>query len=213
MQAPPAAQASDPVAVLKQNLQTSKEALKHYEWIEATTISVNGEEKSKTENRCYYDASGKLTKVATGGGKEEKGPGGLRGKSAAKKKEAMSASAKQSVALLESYFPLDAALIQKAKDEGRFAVRPTDASGKTGIDIKSYKKPGDQVSITWDTKTNQVTNVTISSFLTAIDKDAVNAMADYTAMPDGVSYPASKTLEVKSQALVVKTTNSGYKKS
>jgi hypothetical protein len=205
--------AQDPVAALKQNLQSSQAALKHYEWIEATTMVMKGEEKGTTQLRCYYDAEGKLTKVAAGGGEQDKGPGGLRGKAVAKKKEEISAAVKQSIALLESYFPLDPAQIQKAKDEGRFAVRPADANGRFGFDIKSYKKPGDLVSIDLDTKAKQLLKVAVSSYNTAMDKDAVNANVDFKTLPDGTTYQALKTLEVKSQSVVIKIANSGFKKT
>jgi len=212
-QTPAQAPAQDPLALLKQDLDSSKEAIKHYEWIETRTMNIKGEDKGTTQMRCYYDAEGKLQKVATGESEKAKTPGGLRGKAAAKKKEEMSTAVKQSIDLIESYFPLDPALIQKAKDEGRFAIRPTDASGRTGFDIKGYKKPGDQVSIDLDTKAKKLLKVAVSSYGTALDKDAVNAQVDYKSLPDGTTYQASKTLEVKSQNLVVKTTTSGYKKA
>src|SRR5206468_11566209 len=66
----------DPVVALEQGLQESKAALKHYEWVETTTTLMKGEVKSTKQNRCYYDAHGKLTKVATGATSEGgKSPG------------------------------------------------------------------------------------------------------------------------------------------
>ena len=50
--------AQDPVAALKQNLQASQAALKHYEWIETTTTVLKGEEKGANQVRCYpYEAA------------------------------------------------------------------------------------------------------------------------------------------------------------
>lgn len=209
--APPAA-APDPVTALKQNLAASNTAIKAYEWVETTTISVKGEQKSSTQNRCYYDATGKLTKTPLGG-EAGKTPGGVRGKVAAKKKEEMSAAVKQAMKLVESYFPLDPALIQKAKDEGRFAVRPADASGRVGMDLKSYKKPGDQVSIDLDSKAMRLMKVAISSYNTAMDKDAVNATSEFTTLPDGTTCAVSRTLELKAESAVIKVANSGHKKT
>ena len=42
------------VAAIKQSLAQSQAALKAYEWIETTAVSLKGEEKSRTQNRCYY---------------------------------------------------------------------------------------------------------------------------------------------------------------
>src|SRR5262245_9818535 len=51
------------VAALKQNLAESQKRLRQYEWIETTTISLKGEEKSRKQQRVYYGADGTLTKA------------------------------------------------------------------------------------------------------------------------------------------------------
>jgi hypothetical protein len=38
-------------------------ALRTYEWMETTVVSMKGEEKSRKQNRCYYGADGKVEKV------------------------------------------------------------------------------------------------------------------------------------------------------
>ena len=54
------------VAALKQNLAESQKRLRQYEWIETTAISLKGEEKSRKQQRVYYGADGKLTKLPLG---------------------------------------------------------------------------------------------------------------------------------------------------
>ena len=54
------------VATLKQNLAESQKRLRQYEWVETTTISLKGEEKSRKQQRVYYGADGTLTKVPMG---------------------------------------------------------------------------------------------------------------------------------------------------
>jgi len=198
--------------VLKQGLQESAAALKHYEWVETTTMSMGGEVKSTKENRCYYDAHGKLTKVATGGTSAGKSPGGLRGKAAAKKKGEIGDAMEQAVALVHSYIPPDAAKIQAARDAGRLAIRPPDAQGRTGVDIKDYLKPGDQLSIDMDAKTNQSLSMAISSYSTAQDKDPVACQVKFDALPDGTIHESVTTLDLKGQNVNVKVENGGYRK-
>ena len=60
---PPASTAQDHVAALRQSLAQSQPLLKRYEWIETVVVSVKGEEKSRTQNRCYYGADGKVQGV------------------------------------------------------------------------------------------------------------------------------------------------------
>ena len=54
------------VATLKQNLAESQKRLRQYEWVETTAISLKGEEKSRKQQRVYYGADGKLTKLPIG---------------------------------------------------------------------------------------------------------------------------------------------------
>src|SRR4029450_10334300 len=51
------------VAALKQSMQESQTKIRRYEWIETTIISLKGEEKGRTQKRCYYGADGKLQKL------------------------------------------------------------------------------------------------------------------------------------------------------
>jgi hypothetical protein len=54
------------VAALKQNLAESQQRLRQYEWVETTSLSLKGEEKSRKQQRVYYGADGKLTKLPIG---------------------------------------------------------------------------------------------------------------------------------------------------
>ena len=68
-QPPPAAAASgaqDHVAALKQSLQQGMAAIRRYQWVETTSISLKGEEKSLKQQTVYYGADGKLQKDSIG---------------------------------------------------------------------------------------------------------------------------------------------------
>ena len=64
------------VAALKQNLAESQKRLRQYEWIETTALSLKGEEKSRKQQRVYYGADGKLTKLPIGQPRPQAAPGG-----------------------------------------------------------------------------------------------------------------------------------------
>ena len=53
----------EPVAALKQSLAENQARLRQYEWVETTAVSLKGEEKSRTQKRCYYGADGKVQKT------------------------------------------------------------------------------------------------------------------------------------------------------
>ena len=44
------------VAALKNSMIASQQDLRTYQWVETTTVLVNGEQKSYKEESCYYGA-------------------------------------------------------------------------------------------------------------------------------------------------------------
>lgn len=211
---PPAATGQDRVAALKQSLGSSMAALRKYEWMETTVVSMKGEEKSRKQNRCYYGADGKVVKVPVESApaapaKEKRG---VRGKVVANKKEEISDSMKEAIGLVKSYVPPDAARIQAAKDAGKVTVNPPDAQGKVQMVIKDYLKAGDSLTVDLDGAANTLAGLTVASF-TDKEKNAVGLKVSMGALADGTTYPANIALDVKSQNMNVVITNSGYKKA
>lgn len=212
-QAPPAT-AQDRVAALKQSLGSSMAALRTYEWMETTVVSMKGEEKSRKQNRCYYGADGKVEKVpvesaAQAPAKEKRG---VRGKVIENKKEEISDSVKEAIALVKSYVPPDPARIQAAKDAGKVAVNPPDAQGKVQVVIKDYLKAGDSLTVDLNAAKNTLVGLTVASF-TEKEKDVVDLKVSMGALTDGTTYPANIVLDVKSQNMTIAIANSGYKKT
>jgi len=211
---PPAAGGQDRVAALKQSLASSMAALRSYEWIETTAVSMKGEEKSKKQNRCFYGADGKVMKVPIEGAPQAaaKDKRGVRGKVVANKKEEIGDSMKEAIALVKSYVPPDAARIQAAKDAGKVAVNPPDAQGKVQMVIKDYLKAGDSLTIDLNAAANTLAGLTVASY-TDKEKNAVGLKVSFGALADGAIYPANIALDVKEQNMNVAITNSGYKKT
>jgi hypothetical protein len=210
---PPAATGQDRVVALKQSLASSAAALRKYEWMETTVVSMKGEEKSRKQNRCYYGADGKVQKVPieaapAAPAKEKRG---VRGKVVANKKEEIGDSMKEAIALVKSYVPPDAARIQAAKEAGKVTVNPPDAQGKVQMVIKDYLKAGDSLTIDLNAAANTLTGLTVASF-TDKEKNAVGLKVTLSALADGAIYPANIALDVKEQNMNVAITNSGYKK-
>ena len=56
----PASAAAYHLAQVAANLKKDRAAIRQYEWVETSTFSYNGEEKSKSQDRCYYDVNGKV---------------------------------------------------------------------------------------------------------------------------------------------------------
>lgn len=210
----PAGGAQDRVAAVKQSLGSSMAALRKYEWIETTVVSMKGEEKSRKQSRCYYGADGQVEKVPVESAPEAaaKEKRGLRGKIVENKKEEVGDSIKEAMALVKSYVPPDPGRIQSAKESGRVALNPPDAQGKAQMVIKDYLKPGDSLTLQLNAATNTLAGLTVASY-TDKEKDAVGLKVAMGALTDGTTYPANILLDVKSQDLSIAITNSGYKKT
>ena len=141
------------VAALKQNLQESQQRLRQYEWVETTVISLKGEEKARKQQRAYYGADGKLTKIPIGEPQPEAAKGGRGGrggrvkeKIVENKKDEMQDYMERAVTLIHTYVPPSAAQIQKAKDAGKMRVNPPQ-QGKARIEFPDFVQPSDLLAI------------------------------------------------------------------
>jgi hypothetical protein len=188
-------------------------ALRQYEWVETTAVSIKGEEKSRTQNRCRYGAEGKVEKtpIANAPADDSKKPRGVRGKIVENKKEEISDSMKEAIALVKQYVPPDPTRIQAAKDAGRLTLTPPDAQGNVKIVVKDYLKAGDSLTIALNAATDRLGGIMVATF-TDTSKDVVNLNVGMGAFPDGTIYTEKIGLDVKAQNLAVAIDNSGYRK-
>jgi hypothetical protein len=213
-QAPPpaASAAKEHATAIKDNLQKSLAALRQYQWVETTVISMKGEEKSRKQESCYYGADGKVQKTPIGApappAKEKRG---LRGKIIENKKEEIAGSVKQAVALVKQYVPPDPAKIQAARAAGKLSVSPPDAGGKVQLVIKDYVKAGDALTLIANTATDQLSDMVVTTYADT-PKDAVSLKVRFGSFQDGTAFPANINLAIASQQLGIAITNSGYKK-
>ena len=117
----PAQTPAERVAALKASLAASQTAIRKYEWIETTVLSLKGEEKSRKQLRCYYGADGKLQKVPLEGAAAPSKPapqassGGRRG---GRLKENVIENKKDE---MQEYMGKAVALVQVPAAESRFA--------------------------------------------------------------------------------------------
>jgi hypothetical protein len=203
----------DHVAALKASLAASKSALKQYEWIQTTVVSLKGEEKSSKQERCYYGADGALEKVEVNESPEHaKKKHGLHRLIAEKKKEELTDYMKNAVSLAHLYVPPSPAKIQASKDAGKASIEMLEPGKRARLNFRDYDKLGDNLGVEVDLVSNRVLGVKVSTYLDD-PADAVTLDVHMGQLNDGTTYPADITLDAKAKNLLVTVQNSGYRKT
>jgi hypothetical protein len=200
------------VAALKANLAASQANLRHYEWIETIIVSLNGEEKSRKQQRCYYGADGALQKVVVDASPPPATKPGLRGRIIANKTAELTAYMQSAVSLVKSYVPPDPAKIQAAKDTGKVSIDVLVPGQSARINFRDYQIPGDTLSVAIDIASNRVAGVTVASYLDS-PTDVVTMDAHLGQLDDGTSYTSDITLNAPTKKLTVTVQNTGYRKT
>jgi hypothetical protein len=199
----------DKVVALKQSLQTGLAELKKYEWVETTTISIKGEQKSETQNRCYYGVDGQVQKIPYNPAAQKKAPRGIRGKVVKNKKEGMADYMEAAVALVKQYVPPDPARIQAVKEAGKMSISML-APDRHRFQFGDYFKTGDVLSVDLDPTTNRLLELNVASYLDKPD-DAVHLNVTMTTLADGALYASKIVLNGESKKIIVEVQNTGHR--
>jgi hypothetical protein len=203
------------VAALRQNLTESQKRLRQYEWIETTAISLKGEQKSRKQQRVYYGADGKLTKLPIGEAPPQAAPsgGGRRGRLKEEivenKKDEMKEYMERAATLIHMYVPPAPALIQQAKDKGNMALRPQ-PQGMMRVELQNYVQPSDLLAIDVDAKAARLSALTVATYLDK-PEDAVTLGVRFGSLTDGTNYNAQVALEAKAKNIRVVVENSEHR--
>jgi hypothetical protein len=203
------------VAALKQSLAQSQKQIRQYEWVETTIISLKGEEKARTQKRCYYGADGKLQKTPMGEPaaqpQQPASQGGRGGRMKAKvvenKKDDMKDYMEKASALIHKYVPPNPDDIQRAKDKVKVE---TPVAGRARLTFADYLLPGDRLVVDVDAAANKLAGLSVASYLDK-KEDTVTLDVKMGALADGTGYTAETTLDAKAKNIRVVIQNTGYK--
>ncbi len=215
-QPPPQPTPQQRVAMLKEWMRASQAHLRAYEWIETTVVAKDGEEKSRSQNSCYYGVDGKIQKVPVAGSSSESDSGrprrGLRAKIAEEKKEELTDYMKSAVALVHSYVPPDPARIQQSVNAGKLSVDLADPGHRDRLKFRDYLKSGDVFGFDIEVPTNRLLGMQVSSYLDS-PEDAVVVNVTMGLLPDGTIYTQKTTLDAQAEDITVTVENTGYRRT
>jgi hypothetical protein len=200
------------VAALKTTFAVSQANLRSYEWIETTVVSLNGEEKSRKQQRCYYGADGVLQKVMVEASPPPTAKRGLRGKIIANKTAELTDYMTSVVGLLKSYLPPDPARIQAVTNAGKTSLQVLDPGKRLQVNFQDYEKAGDNLAISINLVNSVIAGVGVSTYLDSA-ADAVTLDARMGQLADGTIYTSNVMLNAPAKNIAVNVQNTGYRKT
>jgi hypothetical protein len=198
------------LAAAKQNAAQNQQALRSYGWIEKVELSLKGEVKNTTVNSCRYGADGKVQKTAVVEPPPPEKKRGLRGKVIEKKKGEMKAELEAATALVHQYVPPDPGMMQVVMNAGTASLAQA-GPGVLVLKFPGYVKPGDALSLTFDSAVKSLRQLDVSTYLDTPESPVTLKVA-MQSLPDGTRHAGSVVLGMPARQIEVRITNSNYQK-
>jgi hypothetical protein len=199
-------------AALKESVAQNQKALRQYNWIEKTEISLKGEVKNTKVEACRYGPDGKVQKTPVSEPPPREKKRGLKGKVIEKKVGEMKEYMERAAALIGHYVPPSSEKIQAALAAGKASLSQA-GSDAIQLQFKDYVKSGDAVTFTVDKAAKTIRQLSVNTYLDEQDKDAISLTVNFQTLPDGTNYAASKVLNVAAKNIVVNTVDSNHQKT
>jgi hypothetical protein len=198
------------LAAAKQNAAANQQALRSYGWIEKVELSLKGEVKNTTVNSCRYGPDGKVQKTAVVEPPPPEKKRGLRGKVVEKKKGEMKAELEAATALVHQYVPPDPGMMQVVMNAGTASLAQA-GPGVLVLKFPGYVKPGDSLSLTFDTAVKSLRQIDVATYLDTPESPVTLRVA-MQSLPGGPRHPGSVVLGMPASQIEVRITNSNYQK-
>ncbi len=203
------------VAALKQAAAENKQKLHQYQWVETTQLTLKGEQKPEKVYQCSYGPNGQVQKVPLGAPPQQQQQGGRGGRLkehvVEKKTEEMKDYMQQVQSLLALYVPPNPQLIQQAVQKKNVSLAQGAAGGTANIVFTNYAKPGDQMTIGFNTAARKISTINVNTYMDE-PKDVVTLAVQMASLPDGTNYAQQTVLNATAKQIQVTTTNSNYAK-
>jgi hypothetical protein len=198
------------VSDLQQSMAKNKQALASYSWNEVVTISLKGEEKKQEHFQVRLGPDLKPQKTSLDPPPPPPSGGRLRQHVVEKKTDEYQDYANQMKALAQQYVPPDKDMLQQAYAQGNVSVSPAaGAPNQVQIIVHNYLKPGDSMTLLFDTAQKELLGIQIASYMSD-PKDAMNLTVQFSRLPDGTNHVSSLVIDGVSKQLNVAIQNGNY---
>lgn len=194
---------------VKAAADANKAALATYTWQQQQTVSIKGDVKSTTLYQIRIGPDGTQQKTDLSAPPPPPSGGRLRRRIVANKTAEYKDYADQMVTTAKQYAPPRASLLDAAYKAGNIAFTP--APGTVTLLVKNYIKPGDSLTIIFDTQQKAILSVQIASYM-ADPSDPFTVTATYAKLPDGSNQISQIQVYGKTKQLGITLQNSNFQK-
>jgi hypothetical protein len=199
----------DRLAMVKMAMADNAQKLHHYQWIETTQATLNGEARPPQQESCQYGPDGTVQKTPIGPPPAPPSGGPLRQRLIERKQAEMKEYMAGVKSLLAQYLPPDPRKMEQVKQAGNFSLTP--GQGAISLVFKNYAQAGDQMTLTFDIEAKRVAAVSVNTYFND-PQDVVTLQVQMASLPDGTNYAQQTTVNATAKNLVVVTTNSNYQR-
>lgn len=206
-------QLQEKVSQIKEASAANKQVLSQYTWQEQQTVSIKGEVKKQELFQVQIGPDGKQQKTPLGPPPQQQAQSGgrLKHKIVEKKTEEFEEYAHQVADLARSYAHPQPELLQQAYEKGNVTLGSAGAPGEAQLVVRDYIKPGDSVTMVFDTAQKALMSLKVASYLSD-PKDAVTISAQFAREAEGPNHVATMIVDGVSKKLTVNIQNSNYRK-
>lgn len=201
----------DKLQRMQQAAAQNTQKLHTYQWIESTSLTINGKTGEPKEAICHYGPDGQLVKTPLG----QQGPphisgGPLKQHIIKKKIEEAEEEISEITNLASAYLPLNPSQLGNAWHIKRIEFEHDGDSGNTVI-INDYVKPGDQFRLSMNMTTLQIQRTVIQTYFQS-PKDPMTVDVRFSQLADGTVYPSISTINAPSKKIVITKSSTNFSK-
>jgi hypothetical protein len=196
---------------MQQATARNEQQLHTYQWIESTTLTIDGKSMPAKQSICRYTADGTLLKTPLGSQEQQQMPGGpLMKHIVEKKKEKIQEEVEQIQAVMQIYLPVNKAKLKEVLRAGTIDLE-RDGNNVNTVVLNNYAKHGDQMRLTLNRSTMQIDRVEIKTYFES-PEDAISVDVLFSALTEGTVYPALTSIQAPLKKLNITTAESDFVK-
>lgn len=195
---------------IQQAAAVNEQKLHQYQWIESTTVTMNGTPRSPKQSICRYNPYGTLVKTPIGaqGGPPPVSGGPLRRHIMEKKIEEAERELAATRELTAMYLPLNPDVLKRSFQTRRIDLEH-EPTGGNGLVLNDYAKSGDRLILDFDAGSLQLRRITVRSYF-ATPAEAFTATVQFSVLGDGIVYPSLTMIDAPAKKLSITTVSSSF---